>query len=336
MPQISVIIPVHNTIQYLVQAIESVIKQTLSDFELIIVDDGSTDGCETLVDRYRDTDERIQVIHQHQGGVSVARNTAINIARGEYIVFLDSDDYFHNDHALELILLESRQKNSDIIFYGYVDINMQTGKCRKSQVGFDSSAFVQTKADFLNYIYDKGFFPTACWQMAIKKNYIDAYGLRFPEHVVCEDIDWGVKALYNASSYSFVDECLLSYRRNRFGSIMSERGLKHLQGCMFAVRNWLAIPKDQRYLGLTNFVAHMYGFIFSYYTIIPKEDKKKAEAEFIGQDQILIESDRWNHRLIYYVLHSFGITFTAWMIRIVYMLFYAPGSAFGYLRRKLQ
>lgn len=333
MKKISVIMPVHNTREFLVEAVESVLAQTSAHFELLLIDDGSTDGSERIVDDYSAQDSRVRVLHEPQSGVAIARNEGIEMAEGEYLVFLDSDDYFDNPDALALIAKTADETQADVIFYGYTDLDMQTGKRRQSQRGYDTKRFAYDKAEWLSYIYDAGLFPTACWQMAVRRDFVERHGICFPEHVVCEDIDWGINVLYHARSYKYIDESLLTYRRNRKGSIMDHRGLAHLQGCMFAVRRWMTVPQDKRYLGLTNFVAHMYGFCFSYYTIIPQGERTKAEAEFKGMDGVLMESDKWNHHLIYHTERLLGVAFTSWMIRAVYRLFYAPGSVLGFLRR---
>lgn len=92
-PILSIIVPVYKVEQYLAECIESILAQTLTDWELILVDDGSPDGSGAICDRYAAHDGRIKVIHRPNGGVSAARNDALNIARGRYITFVDGDDY---------------------------------------------------------------------------------------------------------------------------------------------------------------------------------------------------------------------------------------------------
>lgn len=92
-PQVSVIIPVYNVAQYLRQCLDSVTGQTLSDIEIICVNDGSTDGSPAILEEYREKDGRIVVINRENGGVSAARNCGMEHARGKYVYFLDSDDY---------------------------------------------------------------------------------------------------------------------------------------------------------------------------------------------------------------------------------------------------
>lgn len=93
MPTLSVIVPVYNTEKYLRECIDSILAQTFTDFELILVDDGSTDGCGAICDEYAKQDERIRVIHQENGGVTSARKAAMRIANGQWISFVDSDDW---------------------------------------------------------------------------------------------------------------------------------------------------------------------------------------------------------------------------------------------------
>ena len=113
---ISVIIPVYNVEKYLCECIDSVLGQTYQDYEVILVDDGSTDSSGTICDKYAETNSRIKVIHRKNGGLSEARNTGFDAANGEYIYFLDSDDYIRAD-ALERMHEASKKTNADIYFF---------------------------------------------------------------------------------------------------------------------------------------------------------------------------------------------------------------------------
>ena len=92
MPEISVIVPVYNVEEYLRPCIDSILEQTFTDFELILVDDGSPDRCGEICDEYEQIDKRIRVIHQENGGLSAARNAGLDVMSGEYVTFIDSDD----------------------------------------------------------------------------------------------------------------------------------------------------------------------------------------------------------------------------------------------------
>lgn len=104
MPKVSVIVPVYNVEAYLNRCIDSILNQTFWDFELILVDDGSTDKSGAICDAYKKMDERVRVIHKRNAGVSAARNTGIDAANGQYIMFVDSDDYIDAEMLTALIL----------------------------------------------------------------------------------------------------------------------------------------------------------------------------------------------------------------------------------------
>ena len=99
---ISVVVPVYNVKQYLDDCMESIVHQTYENIEIILVDDGSTDGSGEMCDAWKEKDARIKVVHQKNGGLSAARNTGIEASTGEYIVFIDSDDMFETDAVMNL------------------------------------------------------------------------------------------------------------------------------------------------------------------------------------------------------------------------------------------
>ena len=101
----SVIVPVYNVEKYLKECVDSILKQTFTDFELILVDDGSTDNSPALCDEFAKNDSRVKVIHNKNGGASVARNTGMKAAQGRYLINIDSDDYFLSDDVFEIEMI---------------------------------------------------------------------------------------------------------------------------------------------------------------------------------------------------------------------------------------
>lgn len=116
MPQISVIVPVYNVEAYLPRCIDSIIRQSFSDFELILVDDGSPDNCGAICDEYAARDRRIRVIHQENAKISAARNAGMEIAQGEWLALVDSDDWLHVDYLK--ILLSGALEDTDLVICG--------------------------------------------------------------------------------------------------------------------------------------------------------------------------------------------------------------------------
>ena len=117
--KISIIIPVYNSVKSLPRCIDSILSQSYKNFELIIVDDGSTDGSENICDYYKSKDQRLKVVHQNNAGVSKARNVGLELAQGEYIQFIDSDDYIEKDFLFTLNLNIDLYSSPSIIFWGF-------------------------------------------------------------------------------------------------------------------------------------------------------------------------------------------------------------------------
>ena len=115
----SAILPVYNVEKYLEECVESFLRQTFSDFEVILVDDGSKDSSPAICDEYAKNDSRVKVIHKENGGQSTARNVGLEKAEGQYIVYLDSDDFITSDTFFEDIYNKIQETDSDIVLYKY-------------------------------------------------------------------------------------------------------------------------------------------------------------------------------------------------------------------------
>lgn len=118
---ISVIVPVYNTEQYLPRCIESILSQSFTDFELLLIDDGSTDGSGKICDAYAEKDNRIRVFHKENGGVSSARNMGLDEAKGEWVYFVDSDDELLHD-GLQ-VLFDNTNKEVDVVLAGFEEVS---------------------------------------------------------------------------------------------------------------------------------------------------------------------------------------------------------------------
>lgn len=121
---VSVIIPVFNVKPYLAEALDSVLNQSYDNLEIIVIDDGSTDGSEEICDEYKNKDNRIIVFHQENKGLSSARNTGLDRANGQFISFLDPDDAMHPD-MFQILLTTMKKENADIAVCGFSFINTQ-------------------------------------------------------------------------------------------------------------------------------------------------------------------------------------------------------------------
>ena len=205
---VSVIVPVYNVEKYLNKCIDSIISQTYKNLEIILVDDGSPDNSGAICDEYAKKDTRIRVIHKENGGVSSARNVGIEISNGNWISFIDSDDWIEEDY-FEIMLNEAKKENADIVFCGY-------NRIWKNKVetinGFEDNKSFNSKEYLINALTPQtgiGF----CHMKIIKRNSIGQ--IRFNnELVVGEDALFNVEISKNIEKAFFCKKALYNYRNN--------------------------------------------------------------------------------------------------------------------------
>ena len=217
-PQISIIVPVYKVEPYIRRCVDSILSQTFTDFELILVDDGSPDGCPAICDEYAQKDDRIRVIHKKNGGLSDARNAGLDIAIGEFIGFIDSDDWVASN-MYEIMLSEISKNNADIVVCGinYTDNNELI---RSTQYNIENN-IVYYRHDFIDnfYCYARNYIFTSVCNKLIKSNFFSK--VRFPVGHIYED-EYVLLDLLDLSSKVVVcKENLYFYRTNREGSIIN-------------------------------------------------------------------------------------------------------------------
>ena len=180
---ISIIVPVYNVEQYLSRCVDSLVNQTYHNIEIILVDDGSPDRSGEICDEYAKKDKRVKVIHQSNGGLSDARNTALDIAKGDYLMFVDSDDWIEKKTCEILNRLASDYK-ADTVIFG-LNFVFDSGKVIRSKRGM---AGLTDKNMCMKYLIHNvargGIFNYACNKMFSSHLF---EGLRFPEGINSED-----------------------------------------------------------------------------------------------------------------------------------------------------
>lgn len=148
MIELSVIVPVYNTAPYVGKCIESILGQTMSKLELILIDDGSTDGSAAVLDEYAAKDPRVRVVHKENGGVSVARNLALSMAQGEFIGFVDSDDYIA-PQTYEVCIAAAREHNVPLVQFNFChDVN---GEIKQVHKRFNKAGLYPMPSSFRKY-----------------------------------------------------------------------------------------------------------------------------------------------------------------------------------------
>lgn len=212
---VSIIIPIYNVESYLKRCIESVINQTYKNLEIILVNDGSTDNCGTICDKYKNKDNRIKVIHKKNGGLSDARNAGIEIATGKYLTFIDSDDYVSIDYIEYMInMLEEKKAQLAICKVKEVWPNSKL-----KDEAYTKIQVLNSKQTFENLLLDKGIEVSSY----AKLYSIDLFKkLRFPKGKVYEDTAIIYKIIANANRIVYGDKYCYYYI-SREGSISKHK-----------------------------------------------------------------------------------------------------------------
>lgn len=242
MPEISVVVPVYNVESYLVPCIESILAQSFSDFELILVDDGSPDNCPAICDEYAVLDRRIAVIHQENQGQAVARNNGVAKARGQWVCFVDSDDIIH-PQMLELLLKAAEATGAKISMCG-ADESAVPSPSFMVRANADYSAHTVDDA-YLLYLYENVAYRIwTIWAKLIDREILLKYP--FTSGRIYEDNAVVCKWLVEARTICNMDAKLYFYRVNPQGTTKSAFQIKHLD-YLWALGELVAFFKSIRY-----------------------------------------------------------------------------------------
>ena len=217
---ISIIVPIYNTQKYLAQCIDSILYQTYEKIEILCINDGSTDDSISILLDYAARDGRIKLISHENVGASRARNEMMGIASGEYIMFLDSDDYLE-PNAVERALKCIESSGADIAVFDAQDFDDLTGnKIDHSYLRFKPTEKCREICAVTHPEAIFSFTSTVCWNKIYRRSFLMENELIFLDFSNHEDVYFSLVALLKASSVALLDEKLVFYRRNRKDSLM--------------------------------------------------------------------------------------------------------------------
>ena len=216
-PRLSIVVPVYNVKEYLPACMESLLPQAQGKpVEILLVDDGSTDGSEQLCEEYRDKSPGVRVFHQRNQGLSGARNSGLGQAQGEYVMFVDSDDWLEPG-ALELLLEQLRQKKDLYL----ININRYREGCLVSRTAYCQEMVQAGVESFLNSLIVKNEMCAMAQTVVFKRELAIQRNLSFHQGILHEDMEWTPRLLCLAQSISVIEPPLYGYRLSRPGAITS-------------------------------------------------------------------------------------------------------------------
>lgn len=217
----SVIIPVYNVELYLEQCIESVLNQSCTDYEVILVNDGSTDKSGDICDWYAKQCPKVRVIHKKNGGSSSSRNVGLDAASGKYVLFLDSDDFY-----ADLDVLQNLKRSTQDSHYDFVLFKMAKYYSDQKIVDYygdyDEQVFQKSKTNIFSYmVKENKQLATAC-NKAILRKLLCERRIYFPIGTISEDVPWIVKLFEESNSIGVINSIAYMYRQEREKSVSSE------------------------------------------------------------------------------------------------------------------
>ena len=222
-PQISVIIPIYNTEKYLKKCLNSIVNQTLKEIEIICVDDGSTDSSLSILQEYAKKDKRVKIIEKKiSTGAGDSRNQGIKIANGEYLWFVDSDDWV-DLCACEKVYKQAHQCNADIVIFGAKRYDEKNRQCTPRK--FNSDIFpskIFNARDIAKNIFQISI-PVA-WDKMFKKSFVVNEKIEFQNIQCCNDIGFVQTCIGIATKITYVDDYLYTHRINTGTNISATRG----------------------------------------------------------------------------------------------------------------
>lgn len=293
--KISIIVPVYNMEQYLKKCVDSIIKQTYSNLEIILVNDGSLDKSLFICKEYKKRDSRIRIVNKKNGGLSSARNAGVNVATGEYITFVDSDDYLKGN-AIETLVKMIEHSQADIAYIHDIIVNEHYSIIGKEEL--DHCEKMYTSSTFLKAICERRVSCSVCGKLFKKNLFLD---VRFNEQKLNEDFLLLSELLLQKNIRIIEDTFAGYYYFERSNSISRGGFGKSLRDAVFNTEEmkWLANKKDK------NLVPYFGAFaLYQARTalVIMTDDEYKIEKEFVASCRKIIKEN------LQYAEHSFVTT----------------------------
>lgn len=251
-PKISVIVPVYNVDKYLDRCLNSIVNQTLKDMEIIIIDDGSTDGCPSICDRWSKKDARIRVVHKQNAGLGMARNSGLDIATGEYVIFCDSDDKV--DKKMYESLYEATENcNYDVVYSGF-NVEQKNGHWLTNNDFSEVRTFDASQSELLalSFIGETNItnghrFVMSCNVALYRRSLLEKFHIRqmSEREVVSEDLIFQLQVALHINKVKFIPQCFYYYYMN--GGSLTHTFKESKFPCTFRIRKEMlrVMPKSE-------------------------------------------------------------------------------------------
>ena len=280
----SIIVPVYKVEKYLPQCVDSVLRQTFADFELILINDGSPDNCAEICEKYAGVDNRVRFISQPNGGLSAARNTGIQASKGDYLIFLDSDDYWVGKNDLELIDRAAAQYSADAVFWMYKKTAESFNEFSDGVPDDFSVDFTDSRAGLIRFI--RGVRLVSCaWDVAVSRSLFEDGGLDFEAGVYSEDVEWIARLIMKAKGFAFTNLVMNAYRLrdDSITKTISEKNLADLNSHYRKIAEYIETSDEDTKAALKAYLGEQCAnYILALTLSEPETAKKYTDCEYLS------------------------------------------------------
>lgn len=318
MVKISVVIPIYKVEKYLRECVDSVLNQSYTNIEVILVDDGSPDGCPAICDEYAKADSRVMVIHKPNGGLSDARNRGVKSATGDYILFIDSDDFWDDCNGVQLLVEElDKTDDVDLIFFRkktYLkDMVFMPPKIDSDYIrGKD-------KLEILSYLTNQGDLITSAYTKLIKRSLLIDNDIEFEKGLLSEDLDWSLNLYIHAKKVHAVDNPFYGYRK-RADSITTSMKRKNFVDLLYIINKWRTIipelfisdAEKRIYMG---FLCYEYSILLGLLYRADRSTRNEMMRELRKLTYLLQYDVNYKTHRVVVLYRLFGLDITAWILQ---------------------
>ena len=234
-PKISVIIPVFNDEEYIGRCLKSLINQSLKEIEIICINDGSNDNSLEIIEGYKNKDDRIQIISQNNQGAGISRNNGMKFAKGEYISFVDADDWLESD-SFEKLYANAIANDSEMVLFNSIEHGINGSTRERIYMPADESV------DYNNFVFDYNYEKKlvmnkmfVIWSKIYKTSFLKENNLEFYNHKIFNDVQFHIESMLLAKRISYLPEILYHYNRANENSLQTKATLSNNKIIIFDV-----------------------------------------------------------------------------------------------------
>ncbi|MEG2930659.1 MAG: glycosyltransferase [Ruthenibacterium sp.] len=315
---VSVVVPVYNTKPYLRRCVDSVLVQKNIAFDIILVDDGSTDGCAALCDELARQNKNVSVYHRENGGGASARNFGLSVAHGDYVLLLDSDDCYLSDTALEALCRMAQEQDADVVCFHYTRVR-ENEQQKPLSAGRESGSVIGDKAQSVPVMLERNLYTSSSCLKLMRRTLLTENKICFDTSSRCEDIVFCLQVLVCAKRPVFLDACLYGYTV-RAGSLTRTCNAQTVQDTLDALRLMRESIEESDALHdvYMTYVAFQYCTLLINAHLARPKTSKEVWRRIYMQKQLLQYDNNRIVRMVALCSRCVGIALTARLLTVYF------------------